>query len=143
MKTLYNLFASLMIVYTIVLTAATIYYVYLEKPALEYLNVPFPGPVSIKSGERLPVNVSACNRTNKTITYTLARTIVRVDVYEPYALPDITVHLKPGCVTATSLATLLPEKINKGLYKVVGISIVEGRIRTFHVLWETTTFEVI
>lgn len=143
MKILSMIVAKAVFYAALTFLAATLFFLFLERPSLVYRNVPFPAPTSIKPGQRLPVTVTACNTTDKTIVYVLTRTFENIGNHAPIVIPNATIHFKPGCVTATSMATQIPADMPKGFYKVVGISIIEGTMRTFNVPWETTIFEVL
>ena len=120
----------------------TTFFLYLEEPPLVYLNTPFPTVATIKPGERLPFKVNYCNNSSHTIIYTLTRTLMDVVTGAPTVLASVVVHLAPGCQLVTSLATAIPADLPEGKYKVLGLTILEGTLRTFNIPWETTIFEV-
>lgn len=140
---------AFLFVSVIVLASANafgVYQFFYKKPYLTYENLPFPVlKDKVKAGEMVPVVVRRCNNDDVPHTYTLARSLERVDapVRKRYTLESQSVYIEPGCGETTSTGPALPREIEPGRYRLSGHAEIRMGLQNFQVEWYSETFEVI
>lgn len=116
-----------------------------EQVPLYYVNSPFPALKSpVKPGDTLPLLIERCNRTNQPVIYNFMRTMIPVDDPEllPVAMTPAGTLLPPGCEKVDSQLNPIPMFTPSGRYYIKGVTVVQGRWRTFTVEWSTEPFDV-
>lgn len=147
MKMLPRIIAIFLVGMMFAAVSLLIYFLYFEEPWLSYGNIPFPIlKTPVHFGEVAPMTVVRCNSSDRPHTYTLSYSIENLDTGHFTAVPPVIVMAEPGCHAATSLANVLPEsspEVPPGHYRTVGLSEVNGTLKTFEVEWYSQPFEVI
>lgn len=121
-------------------------YLFLEKPAIEYRNVPFPAPRQINhAGDVVPLVINRCNTTNKAINYSTTHTLKRIQGSMVFytVLPEVQIMAPPGCTFATSAINTLPLDLVPGRYVLFGTAEVRGTLRVHYVDWYSEEFDVV
>ena len=144
MPTTLRALLSALIVSMLALTTLVVYFDFLERPFLYYLHIPFPVVQKrVVAGTAAHIEVTRCNRDDRTRSYVLAHTLVNLDGGRSYVLPSATTSIEPGCETVTSLFNVIPASAASGHYYLRGVSEVQGTLRTSLVTWESEPFEVV
>lgn len=127
-------------------TAISMIYIFLvEKPALRYMNLPFPVLRSpVYAGDLLPLRISRCSDANGRRIVNSTRYLENIgDDQEVSVLEVIAVIIPPGCVTQTVNIHRVPYSAAPGNYRLIGATTVPGMIRDFQVDWYSAPFQVI
>ena len=120
-----------------------LYAIFFEKSYLDYPVQPFPIVSQVvKPGDVILMLVTRCNDSDSEKIYKITHVIRNISTGKTYLLADIDVPIHPGCVTETSLIHIAPKTLENGLYQVFGESHTNGIIRTFHVKYWSSIFEV-
>jgi hypothetical protein len=126
------------------LTLAFVYLLFFEEPYLTYTNLPFDVlEPEVAQGGLITLKVARCNSTSQTQTYTLARSLQNLDAGDYVVLQDSLVQVQPGCTEAVSLANKVPAEVTPGLYRIIGLAMVDGTIRSHKVFWYSKPFRVV
>ena len=143
--TLGSVSAAFALVILSIATISIIYVLFIEKPALHYTNLPFPvlkNPVY--PGDVLPLSISRCSDANGRRVITSSRYLENLgDDQEVLVLEMIAAIIPPGCVTQTVNIHRVPESTAPGNYRLIGVTIVPGLIRDFHIDWYSAPFKVV
>jgi hypothetical protein len=118
--------------------------IWFEQPFLSYTTMPIKVlKPSVTAGEVIELQVDRCNSTDKTQTYTAARTLRRLDKPQiAILLETAALTVAPGCTKAITVAHRVPALTQPGQYRIQGVSLVDGTVRTFSVPWLSEGFEV-
>lgn len=118
---------------------------YFEKPYLEYRNLPFPPTLQrVRPGQIIPLTVVRCSSADDVRSYTVTHELRNEVPGKPTVImPAELVAITPGCHRSTSLINLVPLGTPGGAYRVHGIAIVSGALRSISVPWTSQPFEVI
>ena len=121
------------------------YILFIEKPYLRYMNLPFPVLKSpVYPGDTLPFTVSRCSDFHERRAVISSRYLDNLgDDKEVLAIEMIAVFIPPGCVTQTVNIHRIPESTVPGNYRLIGATSVPGMIRDFHVDWYSEAFRVV
>ena len=126
-------------------TVSIIYVLFVEKPAIQYTNLPFPvlkNPVY--PGDVLPLSIARCSDANGRRIITSTRYLENIgDDQEVLVLEMLAAIVPPGCVTQTVNIHRVPESTAPGNYRLIGATIVPGLIRDFHIAWDSEPFQVV
>lgn len=123
-----------------------VYQFFYKAPYLSYENLPFPVlSKEVRAGGTVPVLVKRCNNDDVPHTYTLARTLERVNTphRKRYTLESQQVYIQPGCDETTSTGAPLPPEIPPGEYRLSGHAEINVGLRTYRIEWYSETFKVI
>ena len=131
-----------------ILSVATVsisYVLFVEKPALSYMNLPFPvlkNPVY--PGDVLPLRIARCSDATGRRVITSTRYLDNLgDDQEVSVLDVIAAIIPPGCVTQVVNIHRVPESTEPGDYRLIGATAVPGLIRDFHIDWYSEPFRVV
>ena len=126
-------------------TVSIIYVLFVEKPALHYMNLPFPVMQSpVYPGDVLPLNISRCSDAPGRRVITSTRYLDNLgDDQEVSVLDVIAAIIPPGCVTQVVNIHRVPESTEPGDYRLIGATTVPGIIRDFQIHWYSEPFKVI
>ena len=121
------------------------YILFVEKPDLRYMNLPFPVLKSpVYPGDLLPFRVSRCSDAKERRAVTSSRYLDNLDDdKEVLAIEMIAVFIPPGCVTQIVNIHRVPESATPGNYRLIGATAVPGMIRDFQIKWYSEPFKVI
>lgn len=117
---------------------------FVQKPYLSYTNLPFPANLQqVKPGQVMPLTVRRCSSSSTIESYTVTHSLQNLDGKSPAVImPATLVTVEPGCAISTSLIDLVPDATPPGKYRIVGVAIIQGTLRTFPVPWWSQEFEV-
>ena len=124
---------------------AMIFIFFIEKPALRYMNLPFPVMQStVYAGDILPLSVSRCSEYDGRRVVTSSRYLEKTNGADDLsALDMVAAVIPPGCVTQIVKIHRIPESTAPGNYRLRGATIVHGLIRDFEIDWSSEPFQVI
>jgi hypothetical protein len=130
-----------------VLTAGVVAWaLFVEQPWLSYENLPFP-PVAAKvhAGDVIPLMVKRCSSAEQTRSYAITHSVQTLSGSgKPVVMPSGFVTIEPGCEPPTvSEFNRIPMSVTPGMYRIHGVAVVDGTLRTFAVPWSSQPFEVI
>lgn len=117
---------------------------FLETPFLSYQNLPFPPDLStVRPGQVMPLTVERCSTARGIESYTVTHELrnERADL-PAITMPAMLVTVQPGCHKSISLVNLVPAVTPAGVYRIHGVAIVQGSIKSFAVPWSSQPFEV-
>jgi hypothetical protein len=147
---MYRAWFSLVILYvlmvmTVVIAAAPTFLSYAERDALTFPVQPMPILNSpVVPGEELQIRLSRCNWSGGPLSYTLQRTLVRIESDDRRDLPTSrSGMLNGGCETVTAFVPGVPEETPPGHYLIEGIAVAAGKWKTSSVPFSTARFEVV
>lgn len=119
------------------------YKAWTAEPWLVYRNLPFPPTVQqVAPGEIVPLRVVRCNNSDTSQTYSIARTLEGAQGIS-YVLDDTIVQIEKGCTDQISLANRIPKDVAPGRYRIIGLTAIQGTIRTIYVPWTSLQFDVV
>ena len=112
---------------------------------LTYPILPLPVLMkSVRAGEVIPLSVRRCNSGEATRTYIISHSLVAVDGSRPEAvLLPLTASAKTGCSTAESRVNIVPPGTLPGIYRIEGVTEINGAVRNFSLPWSSEPFEVV
>ena len=147
-KNYFTLGAISSVLALIILSATLIamgYILFVEKPGLHYMNLPFPVLKNpIYPGEALPLRITRCSDANERRIITSSRYLDNLDDDEEVLVLDvIAAIIPPGCVTQIVNIHHVPESTLPGDYRLLGSTTVPGMIRDFQIKWYSEPFKVI
>jgi hypothetical protein len=138
--------AALFSVATFGLVCAFLGLLFLEKPSIEYKNIPFPSPRTvIAQGQIVPLIINSCNNTDKPVNYSTTHALKRVQSGLTFytVLPQVQIIAPPGCTFATTAINTLPLDLEPGRYILFGTAEVRGALRVHYVDWHSEEFDVV
>lgn len=126
------------------LMVGALYLLWFQEPYLTYKNLPFPPTLqTVKPGQVMPLTVVRCSSASTIKSYTITHELRNEDGRSPAVImPATLVTVAPGCAQTTSLVNLVPAATPPGRYRIVGVAIVEGALRSIPVPWSSQAFEV-
>ena len=120
------------------------WYVWLEPPRLEYVNLPFPvsTPV-VKAGQSVLFDIWRYNHSGAA-TIVLKRWIVNVATNEKTELLGTEISMGPGFTSKPGKPTV-PHSIGSGIYRICGTTTMPATLPriTRTIPWCTDTFQVV
>lgn len=130
-----------------VIVAGNFYFLFFEKPWLRYMNIPFPALATYgKPGHAMPIHIKRCNDDSMPHVYSIASSFERVtkpgETRDAMTLQSVMVQIMPGCSEADSIVHTIPLDTPPGIWRVVGVSEVQGVLRSHLVEWYSVPFEV-
>ena len=133
---------AVMIAFT---SAVVIWLSVFDKSWLTYPIMPLPVLMkSVHAGEVIPLSVRRCNSGEATRTYIISHSLVAIDGAQPeVVLPPVPVSAKPGCSTAESRINIIPPGTPPGVYRIDGITEINGWVRNFSLSWASEPFKVV
>jgi len=124
-------------------TAWIVYLFLLEPPPVTYTNLPFPtASAKVNPGEVIPLKIRRCSSQDKIILATLTRTLENMEYRDFVSLPSTITQIQPGCTENISHTNRVPENIQPGVYRVVGVAEVAGTLRNHNVVYFSEPFVV-
>ena len=147
-KNYFTLGAISSVLALIILSATLIamgYILFVEKPGLRYMNLPFPVLKNpIYPGDALPLRITRCSDANERRIITSSRYLDNLDDDEEVLVLDvIAAIIPPGCVTQVVNIHHVPESTTPGDYRLLGATTVPGILRDFQIKWYSEPFHVI
>ena len=117
---------------------------FIERPFLSYHNLPFPPELQrVKPGQVMPLTVERCSTASSIESYTVTHELRETTGKRPaIIIPATLVTVMPGCHKSTSLVNIVPGATPPGTYRIHGVAIVQGSLRSFAVPWSSQPFEV-
>ena len=141
----FRAFAAAAAIATTLGSAVVVWAIVFEDPWLEYPVIPFPVLLpAVHAGEVIPLSVRRCNTGTTTRAYVFAHSLVSVDgAQTEVVLPPVTASVSPGCSTAQSRVNIVPRGTKPGIYRINGVTEINGIVRSFPLQWESEPFEVL
>lgn len=118
---------------------------WLAPPYLSYQNLPFPVLLErVRPGEVVPLIVARCSTASAEKTYELTRELRSMtDPRAPaIVIGATTLSVPPGCRTTLNEAHTVPSNTPPGTYRIHGVAILPGIVRTHYVPWVSRPFVV-
>lgn len=141
-----NLFNWLLRLFGLLMAASiglVVWALYFEEPYLYYQNLPFPELGSVRAGEPVQLSVERCNRDSVIRTYDITRSLINVKTKQVDLLPNVKVSIDPGCHRGISRINVIPASTAPGTYRVTGVAVIPGLMRTHEVPLYSEPFEVV